>query len=190
MDRMCNKCRTCVNCNQPCCGLQEHKVNFAVLQSTCDRCKDEELKEESRCLTCGSRCDKCREFKTNVTVLPCEDSCGYRQRVFEGSDVPTEFCSHVMTRHYRNTVLIAHNAKGFDNYPVLNALINRHGVCPNKILYNGSKIMYMHVAHGLDLTFLDSLNFIGMKLLKIPECFDLAELQKGYFPHLFNTTEN
>lgn len=190
MDRMCNKCRTCVNCNESWCGLQEHKVNFAILQSTCDRCKDEELKEESRCLTCGSRCDKCREFKKNVSVLPCEDSCGYRQRVFEGCDVPAEFCSHVMTRHYRNTVLIAHNAKGFDNYPVLNALISRHGVRPNKILYSGSKIMYMHVAHGLDLTFLDSLNFIGMKLSKIPECFDLAELQKGYFPHLFNTTEN
>ena len=95
-----------------------------------------------------------------------------------------------MTRHYRNTVLIAHNAKGFDNYPVLNALIDRHGVRPDKILYNGSKIMYMHVAHGLNLTFIDSLNFIGMKLSDIPRCFGLNELQKGYFPHLFNSRKN
>lgn len=117
-------------------------------------------------------------------MLPCKESCGYRQSVFEGSNVPANFYLHVMTRHYRDTALIAHNAKGFDNYPILNALIHRHGVRPNKIMYNGSKIMYIHLAHGLVLT-----NFIGMKS-KIPECFDLAELQKGYFPHLFNTTQN
>ena len=29
-----------------------------------------------------------------------------------------------------------------------------------------------------------------MKLSKIPKCFGLEELQKGYFPHLFNTKEH
>ena len=48
----------------------------------------------------------------------------------------------------------------------------------------------MHVAKELDLTFLDSLNFLGMLLSKLPGCFDLKELCKGYFPHLFNTSEN
>ena len=61
-----------------------------------------------------------------------------------------------MSRHYRNTVLIAHNAKGYDHYTVLNAMIKQHGVRPNKIMYQGSKVMY--IASGLDLTFLDSLN--------------------------------
>lgn len=69
---------------------------------------------------------------------------------------------------------------------ILNALVDQHGVRLNKILYNGSKVMYMHVAHGLDLTFFDSLNFIQMKLSKIPECFCLTELRKRYFPHLFS----
>jgi hypothetical protein len=58
-------------------------------------------------------------------------------------------------------------------------------VVPDKILYNGSKIIYMHVAKGLDLTFRDSLNFLDMRLSKLPGCFDLNELCKGYFPHLF-----
>ena len=90
-----------------------------------------------------------------------------------------------MTPHYNNTVLIAHYANDFDNYPVINALIDHHGVVPDKILYNGSKIIYMHVAKGLDLTFRDSLNFLDMRLSKLPGCFDLNELCKGYFPHLF-----
>ena len=29
-----------------------------------------------------------------------------------------------------------------------------------------------------------------MKLSKIPACFDLTEMKKGYFPHLFNKKEN
>jgi hypothetical protein len=69
-------------------------------------------------------------------------------------------------------------------------MIKHHGVRPNKILYQGSKIMYMHIAAGLGLTFLDSPNFLQMKLSKIPACFDLTEMKKGYFPHLFNKTEN
>jgi hypothetical protein len=57
-------------------------------------------------------------------------------------------------------------------------------------MYNGSKIMYMHIGKKLNLTFLDSLNFLPMKLAKIPDAFGLKELRKGYFPHLFNTRDN
>ena len=81
------------------------------------------------------------------------------------------------------------NAKGFHNYPVLNALIDHYGVRPDKILYNDSKIMYMHVAKNMDLMFLGSLNFIAMPFPKIPDCFGFEELRKGFFPHPFNTEE-
>lgn len=50
--------------------------------------------------------------------------------------------------------------------------------------------MYMHIAQKLNLTFVDSLNFLPMKLAKIPDVFGLQELCKGYFPHLFNTKAN
>lgn len=50
--------------------------------------------------------------------------------------------------------------------------------------------MYMHIANKLNLTFLDSLNFLPMKLAKIPEAFGLEELSKGFFPHFFNTKGN
>jgi len=186
----CNKCRICVNCTESWCGLEEHKVNFAILQSTCKKCMNEELSRDSKCNICGSRCEKCRMEKPNVKLPPCEETCGYRERLFKGNDTVAKFCDHIMTSHYKNTVRIAHNAKGFDNYPILNALIDYHGVRPDKILYNGSNIIYMHVAKTLDLTFLDSISFIGMPLYKIPECFGFEELRKGYFPHLFNTVEN
>jgi hypothetical protein len=86
--------------------------------------------------------------------------------------------------------LIAHNAKSFDLYPILEVLIELHSIRPSKIIYNGSKIMYMHVAQKMNLTFVDSLNFLPMKLPKVPDAFGLQELCKGSFPHLFNTRAN
>lgn len=52
----------------------------------------------------------------------------------------------------KNTILIAHNAKSFDLYPILEVLIDRHSIRPDRIIYNGSKIMYMHIANKLNLT--------------------------------------
>lgn len=49
--------------------------------------------------------------------------------------------------------------------------------------------MYMHIAKKLDLTFVDLLNFLPMKLANFPKAFEL-EMCKGYFPHKFNRKEN
>jgi hypothetical protein len=38
--------------------------------------------------------------------------------------------------------------------------------------------------------FNDFINFIPMTVDKMPKMFGFTELAKGYFPHLFNTTEN
>ena len=51
------------------------------------------------------------------------------------------------------------------NQPIMHTFLH-HDVVPDKILYNGSKIMYRHVAKGLYFTFLDSLNFLGMRFSK------------------------
>lgn len=40
------------------------------------------------------------------------------------------------------------------------------------------------------MKFIDSMNFKLMALSKIPKAFNLSELAKGYFPHLFNKCEN
>ena len=40
------------------------------------------------------------------------------------------------------------------------------------------------------LKFIDSLSFLPMPLASFPTTFNLLELKKGFFPHLFNTPEN
>ncbi|XP_052760046.1 uncharacterized protein LOC128202914 [Mya arenaria] len=48
----------------------------------------------------------------------------------------------------------------------------------------------MTVQKGLNITVLDSLNFLPMKLAALPKAFGLTELKKGWFPHFFNNREN
>ena len=51
----------------------------------------------------------------------------------------------------------------------------------------GTKIISM----SLDNTrFIDSLNFLPMGVAALPKAFGLTGFKKGYFPHLFNRTEN
>ncbi|CAH2016900.1 unnamed protein product, partial [Acanthoscelides obtectus] len=62
-------------------------------------------------------------------------------------------------------------------------------VCKKTSLYpnvtmRGTKLILMEVGN---VKFLDSLNYFPMPLTALPKAFDLKELKKGYFPHLFNT---
>ena len=50
--------------------------------------------------------------------------------------------------------------------------------------------MYCHVSSSLNIRLLDSLNFLNMLLSQLPKSFGLVEMNKGYFPHLYNTQEN
>ena len=57
------------------------------------------------------------------------------------------------------------------------------------VLLRGAKILSLTISM-FNIKFIDSLNFIPMSLSKFPKTFDMTELCKGYFPHLFNKEEN
>lgn len=50
--------------------------------------------------------------------------------------------------------------------------------------------MYIHVHRGLGIRVIDSLNFLPMKLAKLPDAFGLTTLKKGFFPHMMNMKKN
>ena len=82
-ERQCVDCRLCQNCRDPSCGLQQHKVNFAVLQTTCHKYKKRELVEDAACSYCGTRREHCsRTHKGEYVNPPCPDTCGKREVVF------------------------------------------------------------------------------------------------------------
>ena len=53
----------------------------------------------------------------------------------------------------------------------------------------GAKVLSLTV-DMFNIRFIDSLNFIPMKLVNFPKTFGIEELAKGHFPHLFNKKEN
>ena len=190
-NQLCAKCRKCVNCKRSYCGLQRHLPNYLVCQSACDTCQDDPFKHDSLCENCGDRCSKCgTRDKDSFTKPLCTNGlCGMRERVFKGMDTCRDFCQWLITPQHKGMVVIAHNSKAFDNHFILNHCVE-NGIFPD-VTYTGSKIMTMTIGEGVDLRFIDSLNFLPMALKKLPQALNLGqELMKGQFPHFLNTKDN
>lgn len=132
----------------------------------------------------------------NLVVCQYENN-GLKQKIFQMSaELPNPsdaFCQWVFEQHCelpdknREIILIAHYLKGYDGFFVLDYLF-RKLIFPD-VIFTGNKPMTISVK-PLHIKFIDSFNFLAMGISKFPATFQLKELKKGYFPHLFNTAEN
>lgn len=171
-----------------------HIPNMVIAQSCCKFCAEDEDVKEGMCIFCGTRCKDCDKWcnkSKEFLYYPCVGEgkiCGKREVVFRGENVTQDFGQWLVSRQHRNTTVIAHNAKGYDNYFILNYLL-KASITPS-VIFQGSQATYMHVGKGINLRFLDSLMFLPMGLAQLPKCFDLTEMKKGYFPHYFNKPAN
>ena len=107
--------------------------------------------------------------------------------IFEGNDTLDNFCTWLFSKEHQGCIVVAHNFQGYDGYFIQNFLIRN--TIKHDVILRGAKILSMTVPM-FDMKFIDSLNFIPMSLAKFPKTFGMAELCKGYFPHLFNKEEN
>ncbi|MES9882603.1 MAG: DNA polymerase [Sedimenticola sp.] len=187
-NELCSRCKRCTSCKNTYCGQERHTPNFAIAQTACGECLlDNPVTPRSKCEFCGTKCDKCKRAKGGDNSS-CTD-CGLREVKFSGPDTAAHLCRWLFSAENKNATVLAHNMRSFDGIFILDYLLQQ-SMRPNKIIYSGCKIMYMEVQRGLNIRILDSLNFLPMKLSALPKAFDLEELQKGYFPHLFNTWGN
>ena len=86
----------------------------------------------------------------------------------------------------REIICVFHNLKGFDGMFIINELYNQQREVINQLTV-GAKVLTFTSG---PLKFIDSLSFLPMPLASFPATFNLLELKKGFFPHLFNTPEN
>ena len=165
-----------------------HNPNYVVAMSVCNMCENDSISEDAYCYNCGSRCflcNKCNKTENEYERLPCI-GCGKRQIIFKGEETAKQFCEWLFQEQHANFTAIAHNSKAYDAYFLYNYILD-NSMVPEPIIFSGSKIMCMKVGRSLNLRIIDSLNFLPMPLANFPKSFELTELKKGFFPHLFNS---
>ena len=186
--KLCSKCQ---HCKKSWRGKPTHRPNFVVAHTVCPKCIYKPLNPKSVVRECGTRCKDC----DNIHLWdieddgPCPGTCCFRKVTFDGVDTADKFAACFFTPRYQHFKVIAHNMKGYDGYFLLEYLID-HSIHPDKIIYNGSKFMYMTWERDLNIKVIDSLNFLPMKLSKLPEAFKIKKLKQGWFPHYSNTRKN
>ncbi|CAG2245162.1 unnamed protein product [Mytilus edulis] len=154
----------CKNCKKSRCGVYEHKPNLCVVHRVCSGCLEQNINSSSTC-----------------------DTCGKNEIIFSGPNTNAEFCQWLFSGENNGATFLCHNFRGYDSFPILSYLY-KNGILP-KIIPSGAKNMSVEIP-ACNIRMIDSLNFLPSALSKLPKMFGLDELQKGYFPHLFNRQEN
>ncbi|XP_072761952.1 uncharacterized protein [Anoplolepis gracilipes] len=131
-------------------------------------------------------CELCAEI--NETSVRCR-WCGIREYIFHRNPIQ-EFVDFVTrpTKYFKQIICIAHNAKSFDAQFILHHIVENRISLEPQVILNGTKIVVLTVERT---KFIDSVNYMPMRLSELPKAFDLTDISnKGIFPHLFNTIDN
>ena len=159
----------------------EHVPNLCVANTCCPKCIDEPDFSKP-CPSCGQRCTSCASWNRKQgahTRPPCPDKCGNREVIFKGPCTVELFCQWLFDKSHAKYSVFAHNAKAYDNVFILRYIM-RQGI-KHKVIYRGSKLMYVRVESGLSMRLLDSLCFMPLPLAKLPKAFGIEDqVAKGY----------
>ena len=112
----------------------------------------------------------------DIHVLHGEDcTLQFLEELDELADVPD-------SDREREVIIVFHNFKGFDSVFIVNELYQQQREVTEQLTV-GAKVLSFKSG---PLKFIDSLSFLPMPLVAFPRTFNLTEMKKGFFPHLFN----
>ena len=141
---------------------QVHVVNYCIAMSVCIDCPDD------------GPCDACRPVHTFSSL--------------DGGDALVSFCEWAIDcPANKNATFIAHNGGSYDSHFILSYLV-KNAEYP-ELTANGGKLLEMYVK-TCKARFIDSFSFLSMPLSRFSATFNLPNVAKGTFPHLFNVVDN
>jgi len=123
----------------------------------------------------------------HAPFLVCTKTLAGETWVAEGTDCALQFLDHFRRPKFKNATFIAHNAKGFDSYLIINAMIEQ-GLKPSLIM-QGSKVISF-TDQDFRQKYIDSLSYLSMRLAAMPKALGFEDKIKGYFPHGFSSKAN
>ncbi|CAH3171078.1 unnamed protein product [Porites lobata] len=113
--------------------------------------------------------------------------------VLDGEDCALQFLRHlddltdIPDREGEREILVVfHNLKRFDGMFILHELYQQQREVVDQLTVGAKVLSFKSGA----VKFIDSLCFLPMPLASFPSTFNLTELKKGFFPHLFNTPDH
>ena len=89
----------------------------------------------------------------------------------------------------KNFTALAHNLKGYDGVFIANYCINDMQPTDGypEMIATPTKLLQIKFRQ---VKIIDSLSFLAMALESFPKTFDIPEMKKGFYPHMFNTPDN
>ncbi|CAG2256486.1 unnamed protein product [Mytilus edulis] len=154
----------CKNCGKAECGSYEHKPNLCVVHKVCLDCLNLEVTPLSECKTCGRN-----------------------ELIFRGINTTNKFCQWLFLETITELQFSVIISKDTTLSPSCNTYTRT--VFSRRLFQAEPKNMSIEVP-SCNIRMIDSINFLPMALSKLPKMFGIEELQKGYFPHLYNKKEN
>ncbi|XP_077361782.1 uncharacterized protein LOC144006673 [Festucalex cinctus] len=119
--------------------------------------------------------------------LVCTKSTKGVEKHWLGLDCVEQFLDYVRNPRFEQSKLIAHNAKGFDAYIILNKMVDM-GVNVSVIMQGSKVICFSDTDYKLG--YIDSLSFLTMPLSSLPKALGFIDQTKGYFPHGFSSLDH
>jgi hypothetical protein len=104
-----------------------------------------------------------------------------------GETCVNEFITFILNHNRGNSILLAHNAAGYDTRLIFEEVTRRPGAFKIKPLLNGCKFQELKIAKKV--LFRDSRTHFGGSIKSLAKDYGCL-LGKEIFPHLFNSAEN
>lgn len=148
------------------------------------------------------------EFRTHGVHYQDEDVCVYDKKIqkhevnfvafknvftdeehtYSGDGALENFVLFMIQHNSGKNICIAHNAAGYDTRLLFSKVKSMNQKVSMAPIMRGGKFMQLTI--NQNLIFRDSLLHVKGSLKSLAKDFCDGLLEKGYFPHLFNSTEN
>ncbi|KAL3983293.1 interferon-induced GTP-binding protein Mx [Sarotherodon galilaeus] len=195
----CDNMKHCMSCGVT--YKKSKKSPHRCVQPKCEHCREPKLAGDSehQCfiqpVEQQKPCDKyiLYDFETRYhngkheANFVCASDLKGNKFTYNTLKCVAAFVQHYRRPRFRGYTFIAHNASGFDNYILLEYMV-KQCITPT-VTMRGSRVILMHDKE-YDQRWIDSFSFLPMGLAKIPSALGFQDLQKGHFPHRFNTRDN
>ena len=128
-------------------------------------------------------------YRTHKPIMVCvADVYSPMKTTFKGRECISQFLGFLKEYNKGKVVAIAHNSAKYDSRIVFNELLNSDDLRDCKPIARGSKIIQLSWG---EVVFRDSFCHLPNALKVLAKSMNLDDsLQKGYFPHLFNSMAN